>query len=77
MADLVALSNEIKASGLKLSSICEKSGIPYYTLYRKMRGQGSFTSDEIVGISNAIGMSKTRRDAIFLPSNLSGLNEME
>ena len=66
MTDFDLLRSTIKQSGLTMVSLSKKSGINRANLYNRLRGRGEFTASEIVGLSNALHLSKPDRDKIFL-----------
>ena len=65
MTDLRMLESEIKSSGLKVVTLCERAGIKRGTFYARMNGTGEFTASEIDGLSRALHLTKKRRDDIF------------
>lgn len=71
MVDLERLNQVVKESGMTLKSISEKAGIPGYTLYRKMKGQGEFTASDIVGLTRALRLKVSERNDIFLRDNVN------
>jgi predicted transcriptional regulator len=66
MTDLDRLKAVITDRGMTIKKIAERSGIPRYTLDRRLRGFGDFTASEIVGLAKALRLTKTERDDIFL-----------
>lgn len=60
------LKKEIKNSGMTMTAIAKKTGISRGTLYNKLNKIESFTASEIVSLSDALHMSKEKRDKIFL-----------
>lgn len=71
MTDTELLLSKIKDSGMTMVAICEKSGIDRATIYNRLKGRGEFTASEIVGLSNALHLTKPDRDKIFLSSNVN------
>ena len=65
MTDIEMLKKIIRESGLKLAYVAEKSGIKRPTLYNRLKGVGDFTAAEIVGLAEALHMTRTERDRIF------------
>ena len=65
------LLSKIEDSGMTVVAICEKSCIDRATFYNRLKGRGEFTASEIVGISNALHLSKPDRDKIFLSTNVN------
>lgn len=58
---------EIKLSGLTITQVIEKSGIPKSTFYRKVSGQTDFDTHDIIAICNAIGLTDSAKiQDIFL-----------
>ena len=75
MADIEALKDKIRDSGMKMTSIAEKSGIVRETLYNRLAGVGDFTATEIVGLTDTLRLSKAEREQIFFNKGLTTLNE--
>ena len=73
MVDLDRLKDVIRDSGMTYKAIGEKSGIEPYTLARRL-GDGKFTADEIVGLSKALRLKKSERNAIFLAASVTKNN---
>lgn len=73
MVDLDRLKEIIKDSGMTYKAIGEKSGIEPYTLVRRL-DDGKFTADEILGLSKALCLKKSERNAIFLASSVTKNN---
>ena len=65
MVDLDRLKEVIKDSGMTYKAIGEKAGIEPYTLSRRLN-DGKFTADEIVGLTKALRLKRSERNAIFL-----------
>ena len=66
MTDLERLIRTIKDSGMTLKAVADKSGIPYHTFARRLKGYGEFTASQIANISKTLRLRKTERDEIFL-----------
>lgn len=66
MTDIELLKEKIKDSGMKITSIAEKTGMLRETLYNRLNGKGEFTASEIISLSDVLRLSKTDRDKIFL-----------
>lgn len=73
MVDLDRLKDVIKESGMTYKAIGEKSGIEPYTLARRLV-DGKFTADEILGLSKALRLKKSERNAIFLATRVTKNN---
>ena len=71
MTDIELLLAKIRDSGMTMVAIAEKSGVDRATLYNRFKGVGEFTASEIVGLSNALHLSKPDRDKIFLSTNVN------
>lgn len=54
----IELEKEIKKSGLKLYYIAGNLGIDRTTLYKKLKGQRSFTESEITALKKILGNKK-------------------
>ena len=65
MTDIEMLKNKIDSSGMTMVSISKKAGILRETLYNRLNGIGEFTASEIVGLCEALKISKSERDSIF------------
>lgn len=66
MVDIEMLKEKISESGMTIKAIAERAGIPRYTLDRKLRGQGEFTANDVVGLTRALRLSASERNNIFL-----------
>lgn len=66
MTDIDLLLSKISDSGMTMVAISKKSGIVRETLYNRLNGIGEFTASEIVGLSNALHLTRPERDKIFL-----------
>ena len=73
MVDLDTLNKIVKDSGMTYKAIGEKSGIEPYTLARRL-ADGKFTADQILGLSKALRLKKSERNAIFLSSSVTKNN---
>lgn len=65
MVNIDLLKFRIEDSGMTMVSLSKKSGITRETLYNRLNGIGEFTASEIVGLSNALKISRKDRDDIF------------
>ena len=65
MPDIGLLKEKISESGMPISTVAKRSGIVRETLYNRMSGVGEFTASEIVGLTDALKLSKTDRERIF------------
>lgn len=66
MTNISDLKEKIKNSGMTMTSIARKSSISRETLYNRLNGIGEFTAPEIVGLTNALKLTRQERDNIFL-----------
>ena len=66
MVDIERLNAVIADSGMTIKAISTRSGIPRYTLDRRLKGHGDFTAREIVGLTSALRLTTTERNEIFL-----------
>lgn len=73
MVDLDRLNAIVKESGMTYKAIGKKSGIEPYTLSRRL-ADGKFTADQILGLSKALRLKKSERNAIFLGSGVTDNN---
>jgi DNA-binding phage protein len=71
VTDFFALNQEIRNSGMTMSSIAKKSGISRPTLYNRLRGIGEFSAPEIEGLCKALHLSKSDRERIFFAKNVA------
>ena len=76
MVDLDTLNKIVKDSGMTYKAIGAKSGIEPYTLARRL-ADGKFTADQILGLSKALRLKKSERNAIFLASSVTKNNEKD
>ena len=65
MTDLTLLKQKIIDSGFRRDFIAEKAGMETHTLYRRLTGVGEFTASEILGLSKALNLKASERNAIF------------
>lgn len=65
MTDTSRLRQIIMDKGLKMSYICERMGITYSTLRRKIDNESEFTASEISALGDLLDMSEQVRTAIF------------
>ena len=65
MTDTSRLRQIIMDKGLKMSYICERMGITYSTLRRKIDNESEFTASEIAALGDLLDMSEQVRTAIF------------
>ena len=61
-----AFRDFLKARGIKIGWLCEKTGISRQTLHNKMNGHGQFNVSDINTISQALNLSKSERDIFFM-----------
>lgn len=66
MVNTDKLKAVIKESGMSMTAIAIKSGIVRETLYNRLNGIGEFTASEIIGLTQALSLSRSERDDIFL-----------
>ena len=66
MPNIGLLREKIDKSGLKVTSISEKTGILRETLYNRLNGNGEFKASEIVSLTKVLNLTKEERDKIFL-----------
>lgn len=71
MPNIELLKEYIDDSGMTKTAIADKAGMLRETLYNRLDGRGQFTASEIVGLTNALKLSKSERDKIFLLSNVN------
>lgn len=71
MVDLDRLNAKIEDSGMTYETISKRSGIPNYTLARKLKGEGKITADEVVGLTKALRLKMSERNDIFLRPSVS------
>ena len=73
MVDLERLNAIVEDSGMTYKAIGKKAGIEPYTLSRRL-ADGKFTADEILGLSKALRLKKSERNAIFLAQSVNKNN---
>ena len=71
MTDLERLKEVIRDSGITMVALAKKSGIVRETLYNRLDGIGEFKASEIVGLSEALHLTKAERDRIFLAGKVN------
>ena len=62
MSDIALLEERISDSGMTMVSVAKKAKIGRVTLYNRLKGKGEFTAPEIVGLTNALNLSKADRE---------------
>ena len=65
MVNIELLKQEMEDSGMTMVSIASKSGMLRETLYNRLAGRGEFTASEIAGLTDALHLTKAKRDHIF------------
>lgn len=77
MTDVEELKKCIKNSGMTMVFISERTGILRETLYNRLSNKDcDFKASEIVKLSDVLGLTNERRDAIFFANN-SELNSQK
>ena len=71
MVNIELLKDKIEDRGISIVKLSEKSGIDRATLYNRFNGKGEFTASEIVGITDALRLTRNERDSIFLLENVN------
>ena len=71
MVNIALLKDTIDDRGMTIVKLSEKCGIDRATLYNRFNGKGEFTASEIVSITDALRLSNTERDSIFLLQNVN------
>lgn len=66
MPNIELLKQKMSESGMTVIAIAQKSNIDRVTLYNRLNGKGEFKTSEIVGISEALRLTRKERDDIFL-----------
>ena len=59
------LKEEIRGSGITLTTISSRIGISRESLYNKIERKTELTASEIVKLTEVLGLSTERRDEIF------------
>lgn len=65
MADIELLRQRISESGMTMTTVSKRSKIGRVTLYNRLNGRGEFTAPEIIGLTDALRLSKADREKIF------------
>lgn len=65
MTDMERLKKCISDSGITMIALAEKAGMQRATLYNRLNGVGQFTVDEMIGLSSALHLEESERNAIF------------
>lgn len=71
MVNIALLKNTIEDRGMAIVKLSEKTGIDRATLYNRFNGKGEFTASEIVSITDALRLTNSERDSIFLLENVN------
>lgn len=65
MVNLELLNSTIDDSGITMVALAEKSGIKRPTLANRLKGIGEITASEIMGLCEALRLTKQEREEIF------------
>ena len=65
MSDIELLKARISESGIPMVTVAKRAKISRVTLYNRLKGSGEFTAPEIVGLTNALKLSRAEREKIF------------
>lgn len=65
MTNSQELKDRIAGNGLMLSFVCEKLGITYATLRRKINNKNEFTASEISTLTELLHLTDEERNRIF------------
>ena len=74
MPNIELLKEKIEDSGMTMVALSRKSNMVRETLYNRLAGVGEFTASEIVGLSEALRLSKSEREEIFFSKGLVKIN---
>ena len=65
MSNIALLKERISDSDLPMVAIAKRANIGRVTLYNRLKGRGEFTAPEIVGLTKALGLTRSDRENIF------------
>ena len=65
MVNLELLNSTIEDSGITMVALAEKAGIKRPTLSNRLKGMGEITASEIMGLCDALRLTKQEREEIF------------
>lgn len=71
MERMKLLKTIIKERGYTITALASEIGIVRETLHKKLKGETEFTASEIVSITSSLRLTKSQRDAIFLPKEVN------
>lgn len=71
MTDGNRLKRLIEQSGIKVTALCDRTGITRQTLYNKLNGKGNFTVPEITALTQELHLTATQRNEIFFASEVA------
>lgn len=77
MTDFKLLHEIIDDSGMTMAAISEKAGMNRATLYNRLDGIGEFSAREIMGLCNALRISKDDRERIFFALDVPKMGREE
>ena len=77
MPNIEMLKGKISDSGMTMVALSRKSNIVRETLYNRIAGIGEFTASEIVGLTEALHLTKSEREEIFFSKGSARLNQEE
>lgn len=65
MPNIELLKEKIDESGITMVALSRKANIGRGTLYNRLAGSGDFTASEIIGLTDALNLTKREREKIF------------
>ena len=65
MVNMELLKSTIEESGITMTALAKKAGIPRERIYARLNGVGEFSVTEAEGISSALKLNNAERDLIF------------
>ena len=77
LTDMKRLRDAIDESGISITKLALKADINRVTLYNRFAGIGEFTVSEMEGLTKALHLTKTERDAIFFAPNVDDKSTTE
>ena len=75
MPNIELLKEKISDSGMTMVALSRKSHIKRETLYNRLAGLGEFKISEVVGLTSALGLTKSEKEKIFFNNGSVTLNQ--
>ena len=71
MTNVELLNEAIKKSGIRPTALAAAWGMSMPTYYSRIAGKSEFTASEIVAAATSLGLTRKKRDVIFLGDDVN------